>query len=621
VEAAGFDLGALESWSTRPKIPIEIDRMGIEISQIQPFMVADFSLAAHATNEEFEDLDVSLKGSTGSEGVRLERASGSMEGLTFIDGVFGLPILVHPVGRPTLVSPIPDQPVEGELTADISETLADKLPRIPYIGILPGMSARLTAEGTSESPVAGIDVSLEHLYPFKELDPSLDEYPLENVRLVARISPDLVELRTLEASVKDARLTATGTITMTSIIRLTGEETFRWGELLEENAFSARLENFQAGSFAGILPPYLRPTGSLDGRLEASPNAGVNGRLSLNDFSLRPTLYSPTVDGIHLDLEIDNRRMTLDKAGATVGNSEVGLTGYLDFKEWDNPTFKFNMTGERTPLLRTPDLLLHGDIDLDLDGSDPSMPPRLGGNIQLRDSVMLMDIDPMAARTSGQELPKPPFFNLTAPPFADWLLDVDISGEDFLRFRSPYVKALVSIQLNLTGTAANPVWIGDLSSTEGTIEFPGLRMTVSRSEIFITRERQDTVQLDLNAIGQVASYVVSLRVDETIDDPHVEFASTPDLNNTQILHLLATGSPERSGLSSVGLYLGRGLFDPGATNSVWDRFSIEIGRDVSESSKDTLDLYYDISEKWRIHGQYDKYDAQNINLEWEVFSR
>ena len=313
--------------------------------------------------------------------------------------------------------------------------------------------------------------------------------------------------------------------------------------------------------------------------------------------------------------------MTISEAGATVGNSRVGLSGFVDLADFHNPAYRVSIKGQRTPLLRTPDLLLHGDIDLVLDSTAPSRPAKLSGNIRLRDSVMLMEIDPMAARTAGQELPKPPFFNITRDPFAEWILDVDISGEDFLRFRSPYAKALVSVQMDLTGTAANPIWVGEVFTTEGTVDFPGLRMAISRSDIFITRERQDTLQLDINAIGQVASYVVSLRVEETIDEPHVEFATTPNLSNTQILHLLATGSTEGSNFSSVGLYLGRGLFDPGANNSLWDRLSIEIGRDISETSKDTLDLFYDITDRWRLHGQYDKYDAQNLNIEWEAFSR
>jgi translocation and assembly module TamB len=518
-------------------------------------------------------------------------------------------------------SPIPEQPIEGTLRVDISEELATKLPPIPYLGSLPRLKARLTAEGTPENPQAGIEISLAQLNPFKEFNPLMEDFPLENLQFKARVTQDQMAIESLEISMREAKMSAQGTLPMETLVRLFTKEAPDWQSLFEQGDLDLSFSKFEARTFAPLLPPYLRPTGTFNGKLAVRGTSGVTGQLRMEDFSLRPTLFSPTIDGIHFILDVDGMRLDLSKAGATIGNSQIAMAGYLDLADWKNPVYVFSATGKRAPLFRTPDLLLHGDIDLKLDGSNPALPATLGGTLLLRDSVMLMDIDPMAARTSGQSLPKPPFFSITASPMADWLLNIDISGEDFLRFRSPYIKALVSIQMDLSGTAANPIWVGDVYSTEGTIEFPGMRMTISRSEIFLTRERQDALQLDMNAIGQVASYVVSMRIDETVDDPHLEFAATPDLNNTQILHLLATGSPERSGLSSVGLYLGRGLFDPGASNSLWDRFSVEIGRDVSESSKDTLDLYYDISDKWRIHGQYDKYDAQNLNLEWEVFSR
>jgi hypothetical protein len=28
-----------------------------------------------------------------------------------------------------------------------------------------------------------------------------------------------------------------------------------------------------------------------------------------------------------------------------------------------------------------------------------------------------------------------------------------------------------------------------------------------------------------------------------------------------------------------------------------------------------------LTERLRLHGEYDKYDDQNLNLEWEVFSK
>jgi hypothetical protein len=513
------------------------------------------------------------------------------------------------------------QAIEGTLEVDINRALASKLPSLPYVGSLAGLKARLTAEGTPESPAASLELAIDRLHPWQDRDDSFADYSIENIRLFGRINPEQVTLQSLEARIGNASLEASGLIVTESLLAMIQEGAFDARSFANNSEMEVVLENFKAREFAGLLPAYLRSTGTLSGAIRTHPQDGLNGHLRLQGFGVRPTLYSPSVDELALELDIKDRVMSIRKAGAIVGNSPVTIGGFLDFTNPEEPLYQISLHGQRTPLLRTTDLLLHGDLDLSLDATRQGEPAVLSGDIHLRDSVLLMDIDPMAARTSGQAVPKPPFFSIQAEPFSRWLLDIDFSGEDFLRFRSPYVKALISIQMNLTGTAANPVWVGGLFSHEGTIEFPGMRMNISRSELFMTREQPDSLQLDLNAIGQVASYVVSLRVEDSLDDPHVEFASTPDLGNTQVMQMLATGSPERSNLSSVGLYLGRGLFDPGASNSLWDRFSIEIGRDVSESSKDTLDLYYDISKRLRVHGQYDKYDAQNLNLEWEVFSR
>jgi len=272
--------------------------------------------------------------------------------------------------------------------------------------------------------------------------------------------------------------------------------------------------------------------------------------------------------------------------------------------------------------VRTPDLLLMADVDLGLERADPGAPATLSGIVNIRDSVLIMDFDPLAARTAGGGMARPPFFSVEAAPFADWLLDIDIRGEEALRFRSQFASALVSADLHLGGTLADPVWVGRVTSTEGSLLFPGTRLSLSRGEVFITRERQESLQLDVNTIGQVASHILSMRVQGTANNPQVELASTPALSNARILQLLATGSLERGGLGSVGLYLGRGLLAPSAGgDSFLDRLSVEVGRDISETGRNTIDVFYRFSERLRLHGQYDKYDAQNIDLEWEVFSR
>ncbi|MEX0325744.1 MAG: translocation/assembly module TamB domain-containing protein [Puniceicoccaceae bacterium] len=616
----GIDLGSLDNWITRPSVPVHIEKAFVEVSALDPFLESSFSLKAQSTEEALEQLSVELEGLSGAEGLKIGNIRGSVDELPFIEGAFALPVQVRFSENKPSLEPIEGSVITGTLTAEIGKELSDQLPDVPFIGSVPVFAAKITAEGSAENPQAGVEIRLDHYNLLSSSEDPQAELSLRNLVLKADVSAESVHLQSLQANLGGATLSASGNFPSETLLDVASRRTADWKTLLEQGDLTLSLQDLQAHAFEDLLPSFLRPTGMVDGEVRRTAS-GWDGHVHFADFSFRPTLYSPSIDQIHLGLNLEGTALTIKRAGARMGNCDLRLSGFINLTEPTAPVFSVNLTGERAPLLRTPDLLIHGDLDLQLDGTDPESLPVLRGSLLLRDSVMLMDFDPMAARTAGEELPKPPFFSVDREPFKDWQLDVDISGNDFLRLRSPYLKALVSIQMDLSGTAGSPVWVGDLRTSEGTIDFPGLRMTVSRSDIFITRERQDTFQLDINAIGQVASYVVSMQIDETLDDPHLAFAATPDLGNTQILRLLATGSPDRSNLSSVGLFLGRGFFDPGATNSIWDRFSVEIGRDVSESSKDTLDLYYDITDRWRIHGQYDKYDAQNLNLEWEAFSR
>jgi hypothetical protein len=52
-----------------------------------------------------------------------------------------------------------------------------------------------------------------------------------------------------------------------------------------------------------------------------------------------------------------------------------------------------------------------------------------------------------------------------------------------------------------------------------------------------------------------------------------------------------------------------------------DRLTLEVGRDITESGRNSVDIFFDLADSWKLHGQYDKYDAQNLDLVWEVFSK
>ncbi|HSH09539.1 MAG TPA: translocation/assembly module TamB domain-containing protein, partial [Oceanipulchritudo sp.] len=577
-KGSGIDLRLLENWLDTTIPPIRLHQFSASVTGMRPNLIGAFELQLEGANPRHQALSLYLTGILNEEGIRFDSLEGKVGAVPFIHGNLDLPILLNLFnGGERSFSPIPGQSLQGTLTADISPELAKTFPKFDFFEAIPEVSLNIRADGTPLAPVASIEASLSHLEVLHLLDERLIDYPLEEIQLSARLSPNSIELRTFSMVLKGARLSANGSIPTDSLAALFQEEQMDLDQLLKSATLSISCQNFTARAFSSLLPDYMRPTGRVDGSLALVPGKEMTGSLELSDFSLRPTLYSQTVEGINLLLNVNGTRLTLTEAGASIGRSKASVTGFIDLADRQAPVYALKLEGTRVPLIRTPDLMVFGDVDLHLDGQDPSSPTRLSGSVALRDSLLLLEIDPLAAQTTGKNLAKPPFFSIDAAPFKDWILDVNILGDDCLRFKSPYARAVLSAQMDMEGTLGAPIWVGNIYSSDGIIDFPGIRTTLSRSDVFVTRERQDILQLDINALGQVSSYVISVSVSGTTDDPHVTFASTPDLSNAEVLQFLATGSPSRSGVSSVGFYLGKGLISPGG-DTLFDRVSVEIGR-------------------------------------------
>jgi translocation and assembly module TamB len=623
MEVNQLDTGFLSDWLARPVPRVVIDSGNLVVDKLDPSLAGSFAFQAHTASEQLELLSLAVTGAFTDSGIEIESLEGRVEDTPFVRGSVGLPIRVFPLGLESgqrwQISP--DGLLKGSLSSEISRELLEDFPDIPYLDRLAGTHLNLELGGTLGQPSGTVDAYLAVL-PGVLFDARLQGYQIEELTISARLEPDTIRIDSLRGKLREAIIEATGTLETRPLVAFVKGSEPDWRKALRNADLDVSLKGFRADSFTSLLPGYLRPTGRAAADIAVEPGPRLDGEIRLEGFSLRPTLYTQTIDDINVTLDLDDSRLSLNTASASVGGSAVTATGYVDVRSFQEPLYRLEISGLRTPLVRTPDLLLHADVDLLVDRPKAGSEGSLTGTLRLRDSVLLMDIDPLAARTAGRSMAKPPFFRVPVEPFSGWELDIRITGEDALRFRSQYAKALLSVNMSLDGTLGTPVLVGDIFSTDGLIQFPGTSMQLSRSEIFVTREQQQSLQLDLNATGRAASTIISMRVGGSADEPHVEFSSTPALSNAQIFQLLATGSLERGGVGNIGLYLGKGLLGPGsADGSLMDRLTVEVGRDVSETGENTLDLYLDLTERLRLHGEYDKYDDQNLNLEWEVFSK
>jgi len=240
----------------------------------------------------------------------------------------------------------------------------------------------------------------------------------------------------------------------------------------------------------------------------------------------------------------------------------------------------------------------------------------------LRSSTLLVDLDLLAPRLKKGSTARPPFFSMSEEPFAQWRFDLKISGERFMRVRSPYFRTRLSANMALTGTFADPRLLGTVRTNDAELSFPGAKFVINEGEARIEASRPNEVQLAFNGIAQRASKVIVMDVSQTLQDPLIHFDSTPPMSQADIVRLLATGSTTGGGVGNLGIYLGQGILGAGGMNeSFADKLTVDVGEETSRSGRKTVDARYQLTPRWSLEGEYDVFDAYNADLIWTIFKR
>lgn len=243
------------------------------------------------------------------------------------------------------------------------------------------------------------------------------------------------------------------------------------------------------------------------------------------------------------------------------------------------PRWRFDLDGENVPIIRTTEMILRSDLEIQLVSEDFDLPPLVAGQLNLRAGTLLMDFDPLAPSLAKGARSRPPFFHITEGPFTDWRFDLKVFGDNFMRVRSPYFKAKLSADLYLGGSFALPELTGSVQVNGGVLHFPGAKFALDDGEAFIEPSQPDVMQLKFTGIAQKSTKVIVMEVSNSLADPHVQFQSTPPMSQA------------------------------------------DIGEDTSRNGGNTLGGRYELSPNWSLEGEYDVYDAYNANVIWSIYKR
>ena len=620
-----------------------LETVSLSVEDFEPILTADASVAASWwPAAETPPISVRVSGRLDGSGVDLTEIYAAYDETSLLNGNLILPVTLHP----WILRPAGKQAISagGEEAAEESDESAVAVEEKSFWKIISGgdlsgsligawgpelreqihewggpyleeADLELKLAGTVHQPEARLSLDV-HSMTLKEEWVGANFPMIRILELEVLVDQEKVLLKEGVLELRDSGIRLTGELPYPEVLAEYGDgKELDLVKVLGLLRADAELRNWDAEIWRDRLPILFRPQGKITGNIGIDPGLVLKGEVDVSGFSLRPTLYSPPVDDIHATLLLENRRVRLENAGASVGGGNLSASGVADLENWTDPLYEFTIVAKNVPAVRTPDMILRTDADLTLVQKAGDSAPLIKGGLQLRNSTFLISFDPFSPNIESGPGTRPPYFSVDEEPFSDWRIDLAIEGQDFLRVRSSIFSTELSASLMLTRTLGNPLLLGSVRADGGRIRFPGISMRIEAAEAFITPENPNLLQIEVDAIGQNRFYVVTMNVSGSAEDPQVQFSSTPTLSNAQIIRLLATGSLEGGGAGAIGLYLGQALLGPGTgEETLADRLSVEIGQEVTENGRSTVEVIYRLNDRWSVEGEYDRYDTYNLNL-------
>jgi translocation and assembly module TamB len=304
----------------------------------------------------------------------------------------------------------------------------------------------------------------------------------------------------------------------------------------------------------GNAAPSLTAQGSVDVRILkiVAPDVQSSGTVSM-DIHASGTVQNPTVQGqVHVQdvaittpsaplgiqklngtLAIVNNSLQLSGLTAEVGGGEVSAGGSISYR----PDLQFNVSLQsKSVRLRYPDGL-RALLDGNLVFSGTKDASTLNGRI-LIDTLSFtpdFDLSKFSDQFGGSAVP-------SAPGFADNIrLAVGLQSKNNLSATSSQVSIEGQVNLQVVGTAANPVIIGRTDLNSGELFYRNVRYELQRGIITFDNPNETEPVLNVSATTTIEQYNLTLTLRGPFDKLTTAYSSDPPLATADVINLIANG--------------------------------------------------------------------------------
>ncbi len=377
---------------------------------------------------------------------------------------------------------------------------------------------------------------------------------------------------------------------------------------------------------------------TLDGMLGPSLGLSVlrTAQLSLWDGELKLD-DMPRLERLTAELRGDRHELQLHSLTGVLGAGRFSAQGSLRqpdgllVESFANAALTLRVDGEDLLLYRGDGAKVRASLHTTATGTPQAIAVR--GDVRLgRGSKYVRRISVLpalgshtgAAVNEGLQLAPLP------PAIGDRIdLDVKITTRDPFEVRTHVVDGDIDVAAHLRGSGSAPRLEGTMSMRKGMLRFPGANLTVDSGLLTFTRGQPLFPELLVNATGKRMGIVVTMSITGRYDQPQVQLTSVPALPPQDLIVLLTTGQlpstlAER-GVGEqarfVGGYLAKEVFENyfGSESterggSLFDRLTIETGREVSQNGTESVLVEYELLPRFSVQVERDAYEDYNLGL-------
>jgi translocation and assembly module TamB len=294
-----------------------------------------------------------------------------------------------------------------------------------------------------------------------------------------------------------------------------------------------------------ILAPDVRSSGTLALDVRASgsaTNPALQGQVHLQNIAFATDAAPLGVENLNGTLDIANDRVQVSSLTGQVGGGRISAGGTIVFR----PAVQFNLALEaKSVRLRYPDglrTLLDGNLAF----SGTTEASTLNGRVLIDTLSFTPDFDlaKFSDQFGGGTVP-------AQPGFADNIrLAIGVQSKDNLSATSSQISIEGDVNLQVIGTAANPVIIGRTDLTSGELFYRNLRYQLQRGMITFDNPTETEPKMDVSATTTVEQYNLTITLRGTLDKLDTSYTSDPPLATADVINLIARGQTTQESAAS-----------------------------------------------------------------------